>query len=60
MVAVLIHACARIATMMASSLHGPSTNFNSCMREDCNTELKSPVLLGWHFDSCIREDCNGR
>ena len=54
---ILIHACARIATVLGGIVMA-RTNFNSCMREDCNWDSPSPRALAGHFDSCMREDCN--
>ena len=55
---ILIHVCARIATVNDSVTREAITNFNSCMREDCNSFLFCSSVSDIYFNSCMREDCN--
>ena len=55
---ILIHACARIATSTGwvEDLH--YHNFDSCMREDCNSLCRAEAVFRCYFNSCMCEDCN--
>ena len=51
MVAILIHACARIATPLSGHRPYGSRCFDSCMREDCNGDLcyrKIAIFISIH------------